>query len=128
MKPELHSGPTHEIIEETLESHAAPHLAAKGKFLFSTPSMISFMERCSVQLISPYLDEGENSVGYIVNIKHLAATAIGQKVRVRSTIKSIDRRSITFAVEAYNETEKIGGALTSASSSAPNRHHKLATR
>lgn len=108
MKPELQPGLTHEITEETLESHAAPHLAANGKFLFSTPSMIGFMERCSVQLITPYLDEGEGSVGYHVNVFHLAATPIGQKVRVRSTVQSIDRRRITFAVEAHNETEKIG--------------------
>ncbi len=90
MKPELQPGLTHEITEETLESHAAPHLAANGKFLFSTPSMIGFMERCSVQLITPYLDEGEGSVGYHVNVFHLAATPIGQKVRVRSTVQSID--------------------------------------
>ena len=105
MKPEFQVGLTHEIVEDTLPQHAAPHLA---KPVFSTPAMIGFMERCSVQLIKPYLDEGETSVGYKVNITHMAGTAIGQKVRVKSTVKAIDGRRITFDVEAFNEKEKIG--------------------
>ncbi|MBI3934017.1 MAG: thioesterase family protein [Acidobacteria bacterium] len=105
MKPDFQVGLSHEIVEETLPRHAAGHLI---KPLFSTPSMIGFMERCSVQLIKPYLEEGENSVGYKVNVTHIASTPIGQKVRVQSTVKAIDGRRITFAVEAFNEKEKIG--------------------
>ncbi|HEY7679262.1 MAG TPA: thioesterase family protein [Terriglobia bacterium] len=105
MKPEFQVGLTHEIVEETLPTHAAAHLA---KPIFSTPSMIGFMERCSVQLVKPYLEEGENSVGYRVNVTHIAGTPIGQKVRVKSTVRAINGRRIIFAVEAYNEKEKIG--------------------
>jgi fluoroacetyl-CoA thioesterase len=108
MKPEFQVGLSHEIVEETVPNHAAPHLAASGKMVFSTPSMIGFMERCSVQLIKPYLEQGENSVGYRVNVTHLAGTPIGQKVRVHSTVKAINGRRIIFAVEAFNEKEKIG--------------------
>jgi predicted thioesterase len=105
MKPEFQVGLSHEITEDTLPQHAAPHLA---KPVFSTPSMIAFIERCSIGLVRPYLEEGENTVGYAVNIKHIASTTIGQKVRVHSTVKNIDGRRITFAVEAFNEKEKIG--------------------
>lgn len=105
MKPEFQVGLSHEIVQETLSRHAAPHLP---KPVFSTPAMLGFMERCSVQLIQPYLEEGETSVGYRVNITHIASTAIGQKVRVHSTVKAINGRRIIFAVEAFNEKEKIG--------------------
>lgn len=108
MKPEFQVGLSHEIVEETNSSHAAPQLAASGKLVFSTPSMIGFMERCSVRLLTPYLEEGENSVGYKVSVTHLAGTPIGQKVRVKSTVETIEGRRVTFAVEAYNEKEKIG--------------------
>jgi len=70
--------------------------------------MIAMMERTSVHLVRPYLEEGEGSVGTKVNISHIAATPIGMKVRVRSTVKEINGRRITFTVEAYNEKEKIG--------------------
>ena len=105
MKLEFQVGLSHEIVEDTLPNHAAGHLA---KPMFSTPSMIGFMERCAVQLIKPYLEEGENSVGYRVNVTHLAGTPIGQKVRVKSTVEAINGRRIVFAVEAWNEKEKIG--------------------
>jgi predicted thioesterase len=108
MKTGLEPGLSHEITEETTAEHAAKHLAAKGKMVFSTPSMVAFMERCSVQLLAPYLEEGEYSVGYRVNIKHIAATPIGQKVRVKSTVQSVNGRRIILTVEAYNEKEKIG--------------------
>jgi predicted thioesterase len=105
MKPELQPGVSHEIVEETLPAHVAPHLARP---VLATPSMIAFMERCSVYLLKPYLEEDENSVGHKVNVTHMAATAIGQKVRVKSTVQEINGRRITFAVEAWNEKEKIG--------------------
>ena len=39
---------------------------------FSTPSMISLMERAAIQAIDPYLEEGQTSVGFEVNVRHLA--------------------------------------------------------
>ena len=108
MKAGLEPGLSHEMVEETTANHAAQHLASKGKMVFSTPSMIAFMERCSVQLLAPYLEAEEYSVGYRVNVKHIAATPIGQKVRVKATVQSINGRRIILAVEAYNESEKIG--------------------
>ena len=105
MKLEFQAGLSNEIDEETLPEHAAPHLP---KPVLSTPAMIGFMERCSVFLLQPYLEEGENSVGYRVNVTHIAPTIIGQKVRVHSIVKAIDGRRITFSVEAFNEREKIG--------------------
>ena len=66
------------------------------------------MERTSLALIKPHLEEGENSIGAKICVSHIAATPIGMKVRGRSTVQSINGRRITFAVEAYNEKEKIG--------------------
>ena len=84
------------------------HLGTGVRSVYSTPAMIAMMERTSIHLVRPYLEEGEGSVGTKVNISHIAATPIGMKVRVRSTVKEIYGRRITFAVEAYNEKEKIG--------------------
>jgi predicted thioesterase len=43
-----------------------------------------------------------------VNISHIAATKVGETVKVTSKVLSVDRRKVTFSVEAYNEKEKIG--------------------
>ncbi|HEX7818708.1 MAG TPA: hypothetical protein VF419_04970, partial [Nitrososphaeraceae archaeon] len=51
----------------------------KGENVLSTPSMISEMEEtCRLLLKEYYLKDKEwDSVGTIVNIKHLAATPVG---------------------------------------------------
>ena len=108
MKPEFQAGLSAELTEETQASHAAPHLGSGSKSFYSTPAMIALMERTSISVLQPYLEEGENSVGVKVNVSHLAATTIGQKVRCKSTVEAINGRRIVFAVEVYNEKEKIG--------------------
>ncbi len=108
MKTDFQVGLSAELSEETNESHRAPHLAAGGASFYSTPAMIALMERTTTHLLRPYLEEGENSVGVKVNVSHIAATPIGQKVRARATVEAINGRRITFAVEAHNEKEKIG--------------------
>jgi fluoroacetyl-CoA thioesterase len=109
VKPECVVGLSAELVEETTEAQRARNLENTGaRSVFSTPSMIAMMERTSVLLLQPFLEEGEGSVGTKVNISHIAATPIGMKVRVKSTIQEIKGRRITFAVEAYNEKEKIG--------------------
>jgi len=77
--------------------------------VFSTPSMISLMERTSVKLTEPYLDENEQSVGIHVDVRHLAATRIGQSVTVTSEILEVKENKIRYAVTAFNDQGvKIG--------------------
>ena len=105
MKSGFEVGLSAELTEETNERHSAPHLARP---VYSTPAMVALMERTSVSLLQPYLEEGENSVGAKICVSHIAGTTIGQKVRCKTTVESIAGRRVTFAVEAYNEKEKIG--------------------
>jgi predicted thioesterase len=43
----------------------------------------------------------------MVEVKHLAATPVGMKVRARATIIETDGRRVLFQVEASDEVEKI---------------------
>ncbi len=108
MKENLKEGAQGEIRINTTNDMAPPHLIEKGIFVYSTPSMVGHMERASLEAIRDLLDEDETSVGVTVNISHLAATKIGETIRVTSKVLNVDRRKITFSVEAYNEREKIG--------------------
>jgi fluoroacetyl-CoA thioesterase len=77
--------------------------------VFSTPSMIGLMEQTSVKLTEPYLDENEQSVGIHVDVRHMAATQIGQSVTITAEILEVKDDKIRFAVTATNDQGvKIG--------------------
>ena len=43
----------------------------------------------------------------MIQMKHLAATPLGVKVRAEAYLKEVDRRRLVFDVSVYDEFEKI---------------------
>ena len=82
----------------------------EGENVLSTPSLISEMEEtCRLLLKDFVLKEKEwDSVGTIVDIKHIATTPVGSTIRLKSVIESVDNRRVMFIVEAFDNIEKIG--------------------
>jgi fluoroacetyl-CoA thioesterase len=82
----------------------------EGENVFSTPAMISEMEEtCRLLLKEQFILNAEwDSVGTVVNIKHLAATPIGTEVLLKSKVISVNDRRVMFDVEAFDKIEKIG--------------------
>lgn len=82
----------------------------EGENVLSTPSMISEMEEtCRLLLKEFCLKQSDwDSVGTIVNIKHLAATPVGSKIKLEAIIESTEGRKVMFIINAYDEIEKIG--------------------
>lgn len=76
--------------------------------VFSTPSMIALIEKASRELVQPYLEEGQSTVGTRLEVSHVAASPIGAHIRAESTLVEIDRRMLTFEVKAYADGELIG--------------------
>lgn len=85
----------------------ADHYGNKGVAVFATPALVSLIEETAIHCIAPTLDEGQGSVGTVVNIQHLAATPAGLKVKARAVLTEIDGRRLVFTVEAYDEREQI---------------------
>ncbi|BCU71036.1 thioesterase family protein [Stygiolobus caldivivus] len=93
---------------KVLPEHAASSISSGAVYVLSTPCMIGFMEDVSFTLVQKYLKDGQTTVGYHVDVKHLAPAPIGSEVRVRSTIVEVNGRKIRFKVEAYYKDIKIG--------------------
>ncbi|MFZ5817866.1 MAG: thioesterase family protein [Bacillota bacterium] len=91
----------------TPESTAAA-VGSGGVEVFATPMMVGLMEMAALRAVQPYLAEGETTVGTLVNVKHLAATPLGMKVRAIARLEEVDGRRLRFTVEAFDEREKIG--------------------
>jgi predicted thioesterase len=66
--------------------------------------MVGHFEQLCLKMMIPFLEAGENSVGYKVDIKHTAPTPIGMKVTIKAKAAESDERKAVFEVEAYNET------------------------
>jgi predicted thioesterase len=83
-------------------------MGVDGARVLSTPMMIGHMEKVSRDMLVEMLEPGKDSVGTIVNVKHLGAAPMGSKVTFRSKLISIDGRRVMFEVEAFDDEEKIG--------------------
>jgi len=84
-----------------------------GENVFSTPSMIAEMEEtCRLLLKEEFLqDEYWDSVGTLVNIRHLKATPVGTEVQLKARVIDVKDRRVTFEVDAVDKIEKIGERL-----------------
>ena len=76
--------------------------------VLATPRMIALMEEASYKCVSADIEKGSSTVGTYLDVKHLAATPVGMKVRVESEITEVDGRKIVYSVRAYDEAGIIG--------------------
>jgi Predicted thioesterase len=85
----------------------------EGENVFSTPSMISEMEEtCRLLLKEEFLqDEEWDSVGTLVNIRHLKATPVGAEIKLKAKVVNVNNRRVTFEVDAVDKIEKVGEGI-----------------
>src|SRR6516164_6581419 len=68
--------------------------------VLSTPGMIAMMERAAAMLVRPALEDGQATVGFEVNVKHVGAALKGERCHVHARLDEIvDGRKLRFAVE-----------------------------
>ncbi len=85
------------------EHNVAPHVAK-----LSTPSMIRAMEQASQRAILDHLPAEQSTVGFEVNIRHVAGADIGATVVAVAELERIDGRWLYFKVEAFDGDRTIG--------------------
>jgi fluoroacetyl-CoA thioesterase len=84
------------------------HVVADMPAVYGTPTMILHMEMAAGAAIQPLLPAGYVSVGMMVNVRHLAATPIGRRVRAVARVVQLEAKSVVFEVEAWDGNRKIG--------------------
>lgn len=85
-------------------------LTSGGLEVLATPRLVAWMENVAFEGIESLMADGETTVGTNMAINHLAATAVGGQVRVVATLTETQKRLYTFAIEAFDNKEKIGQA------------------
>ena len=90
------------------EENTASHLGSGNVAVLATPEMIRLMEKAAVAAVDHLLPDGYRTVGVEVDVRHLAATPVGMRVRAQAELIAVEGRRLTFRVEAFDEAEKIG--------------------
>ncbi|MBC8265296.1 MAG: thioesterase family protein [Anaerolineales bacterium] len=90
------------------EENTAQHLGSGNVAVLATPEMVRLMEKAAVAAVDHLLPDGYRTVGVKVDVRHLAATPVGMRVRSQAELTAVEGRKLTFRVEAFDEVERIG--------------------
>ena len=90
------------------EEHTAPRVGSGAIHVLATPVMINVIEAAALAAVERLLPPGHQSLGTVLNVRHIAATPVGMRVTATATVQRVEKRTIYFIVEARDERELIG--------------------
>lgn len=104
VKPGLTGSATLIVADE----HTAPRVGSGRVRVLATPVMINLIEAAALQAVEHLLPPGHQSLGTVLNVRHIAATPVGMRVTASAAVTGVEGRTIRFRVEARDEKELIG--------------------
>ena len=90
------------------EEHTAPRVGSGLVHVLATPVMINLFEAAALDALDKHLAPGYQSLGTVLNVRHIAATPVGMKVSAEARITRIENRTVFFELTARDERELIG--------------------
>jgi len=93
------------------DEHTAPSIGSGKVRVLATPVMINLIEAAALAAVEHLLPEGYQSLGTHLDVRHIAATPVGMKVRATAVVEGFSERTISFKVEARDEIELIGDGV-----------------
>ncbi len=86
---------THELTAEVIGSGSL--------LVYATPAVVALIENTACQCITN-LHAGETTVGTHIDVHHLKASAVGEKVTCTATLVAQEGRKYSFTAEVVNAT------------------------
>lgn len=90
------------------EEHTAPRVGSGRVHVLATPVMINLIEAAALEAVEKLLPAGHQSLGTVLNVRHIAATPVGMRVTATAEVTGVEGRTVRFRVEARDERELIG--------------------
>jgi predicted thioesterase len=90
------------------EEHTAPRVGSGRVHVLATPVMINLFEAAALDAVERLLPAGRQSLGTVLNVRHIAATPVGMRVVATAEVTGVEGRTIRFRVEAHDEKDLIG--------------------
>lgn len=104
MKPGIKGIQTLTVTKE----NTAKAMGSGQMDVLATPAMVALMEQTAWMSVEEYMEEGCQTVGTMLQIKHSAPTVIGGTVTCESELTEVDKRRLVFHV-TVSDGEKIIG-------------------
>jgi len=75
--------------------------------VLATPRLVAWLEAAAVAAVEGAIGDGSTTVGTLIDMQHLAATAVGRPVEARATVTSVEGRTIEFELSATDDRATI---------------------
>ncbi len=106
--PGLNAGIKGEASLVVADEHTAPRVGSGQIRVLATPVMINLFEAAALAAAEKYLPEGHQSLGTVLNVRHIAATPVGMRVTATAEVVRVEGRTVYFRLEAHDEVDLIG--------------------
>jgi predicted thioesterase len=93
------------------EEHTAPRVGSGKVHVLATPVMINLIEAAALAAIEHLLPAGYQSLGTHLDVRHIAATPVGMRIRASAVVENQSGRTVRFRVEVHDEKELIGDGV-----------------
>lgn len=90
------------------DANTAVKMGSGNLRVFATPAMIALIEETAWKSVTPFLEEGQSTVGVSLNINHTAPTPVGMRIKCETILMDVDGRKLTFEANVYDEKGQIG--------------------
>ena len=106
----LKPGITNEMCIEVTQDLIASRFVKGTPEVFATAAMIALIEQTCKDLVQPFLEEGQTTVGVHIDATHIAPTPVGMKVIAKARLEKVEGRRLEFSVEVFDQVEKVSDA------------------
>ena len=96
------------VIAVVTDADTALALGSGGLSVLGTPALLAWCEQATCRALEGRLEPGTSSIGTVVRLEHLAASAAGEQVTVVADVVSVDGRRLGLEVEA---TDAVGTVI-----------------
>ena len=86
------------------DEHTAPFVGSGKVRVLATPVMINLFEAAALAAIEDRLPPGYQSLGTVLNVRHIAATPVGMRIFAEAKVVRVENRTI------FLEVREIGRA------------------
>lgn len=109
----LDAGLSGSVAHVVRESDTALAQGTGSVPVISTPEIVRLAERAAVAAVEGHVPEGHTTVGYRVQLDHLAPVPVGESLTAEAVLETIEGRRLTFRVSVkYRAGLVAAGRIT----------------